>query len=1274
MKKLLALVLALVMTMSLVTISSADFKDADKIDYNEAVDVMNAVGVFIGDDNGNFNPKANLERAQAAKIVAYLLLGNKTAEGLAGSGKFTDVAATNWAAGFIDYCAATGVVAGVGNGKFDPNGSLTTLQFAKMLLVALGYDAKIEGFTGNDWSINVSAKANQVGLLDGLDVGANAALTREQAAKMALNTLKSPLVEYDTKGTTVTVGGDASVTVGASKAEFKTSTNKKAQTIDNSMINGTTAYTVEFAEEYYSDLKLNSDTTDDFGRPCVEWFWKADSIGVYSNSDDLVATYTAEVTAADIYTAVGKSVSDDVNSGKAKLTTFIDGVGNVVKAADAKGYVTKNDSTTVNGTGNGDYTEVYVNDDNDVTIVTVRTYVFQATTDYNAKKDTVTLTSAGDTSILLDNATLDGDDFDIKDIKADDYILVTASTDGKSNKYTVQSADVAEVLSGEVTGYKVNSNVTVGGTTYKYSSTTVKNSADTRNTQYTVGQNAAVVLDKYGYIIAVDKAVVSSNYVYVSEFAQPSGLSNGKVVASAYFPDGTTADITVKEAFVGGAMTSNKAAIKAASAGWYTYSSNSANEYSLYAPESKYTQAPAYSFSGNNKVVMYNDKVSFVDGQTLYANNDTIVIVDDGDSVSVYTGVKNIPDIKLTSASSTASIKALAKSNNYAYYVFVRVNGSASIAGNEDSALVYYVKYDGQFKTTDNKIYYTYKVLDANGKEEVVKADTMLGNLGSGDIYDVYNKARVNNDNELTSVDRIVQGGKYIAGTSKTDAELTYTAGALTLDKSSAKMHYTLADDAKITLVVKKSANELNKNKAADYEATVGMTGKTLGDTLKDYKLSYSYAGKVTDTDGSVISELFVTVTAATSKSGIVTPPVGPVVAGAPVSGTMDFTWTTAGKTLTITTTDLKDADGNAVNFNTWAAGKTDDQVASVLKTWLEKNGYTNVSFKPGAAGTLLVTATKGLITYTDYVYTLASGATAVTTMTIKINGVATNVPTTATAATLATYGAKYRVAGTSPWNNTSGGVALVADTSYEIGDVVTVTVAPSGPDKVVEGKLGDKVSATDLSTLGISDANSYVKIGTEYKKASELTFVKGGTTIAGAADTNLCKATLNGAVTYGTAADPITSTGTYALIDGEMKAIADAKFAAGKEPVVVDGYFEVKTTGLDGIFGTSLVSVTLDGTESYKLAGADKFFAKKDAEVKVNVTLSNFTDTSDTSVDVANGTYGDIKGVTEPIGNSVPTLDSTTKITFKANMVYSGTFTVKATVPAAADLSVNFS
>ena len=948
MKKLLALVLALVMSMSLVTISNADFKDADKIDYTEAVDVMNAVGVFVGDEKGNFNPKENLTRAQAAKIISYLLLGNKTAEGLAGSGKFTDVAKTSWAAGFVDYCAAVGVVNGVGNGQFNPNGSLTTLQFAKMLLVALGYDAKIEGFVGSDWSINVSAKANQVGLLNGLDVGANATLTREQAAKMCLNTLKAPLVEYDTKGTTVTVGGDASVTVGASKAEFKTSTNKKAQTISNAVINGTTAYTVEFAEEYYSDLKLNANTTDDFGRPCVEWFWKADSIGVYSNSDDLVATYTKKVTAADVYTAVGKSVSDDVNSGKAKLVSYIDGAMTVVDKNDAKNYVTKNDSTKVNSTGNGDYTEVYVDGDNNVTIVTIRTYLFQAASDYNSKKDTITLTAAGDTDIALDNIVVDGEDFDIKSFKSDDYILVTASTDGKSNKYTVQSVDAAEVVSGEVTGYKLDNSATIGGTEYNYSSTTKEGSGKVRSTTYTVGQNARVVLDKYGYVIAVDEAVVASNYVYVSEFAQPSGLSSGKVVASAYFTDGTTADITIKDRY----GSSNKAAlgltggvtVSASAAGWYTYSKNSANEYSLYAAEAKYTEAGNKSgvikqdyTSGSGFDVMYNGKVAFLPQSSgVMANDNTIVIVDDGNDVTVYTGVKNIPDITLKAganggAAGSISGKFLANKSGYAGYVFVKVSGNATISGNEDSKLVYYVKYDGQFKTTDNKVYFTYKVLDENGKEEVVKFDAQSN--GSGDIYKVYNKTRVNGDDEITSVSEVTEGGKYIAGTSASNAALTYTDGALTLNQSGTNKGYTLADNAKITLVTLQSAKEINKDKAASYEVAVGLTGKALGDLLKDYAMTYRYAGKVTDTNGSIIEELFVTVTAATFTK---TP--APVVSG---------TYQLSADTISKAANSKIKVDGMVQEkvSGTWTnVAAADVKVTYTVQTWNTSTGTWNVA------------------------------------------------------------------------------------------------------------------------------------------------------------------------------------------------------------------------------------------------------------------------------------------------------------------------------------------
>ena len=232
MKKLLALVLALVMSMSLVTISNAAFKDADKItaDHEEAVEVMSAIGVLVGDEKQNFNAKDNLTRAQAAKIISYLLLGNKTAEALAGSGKFTDVAKTSWFAGFVDYCASTGVVNGVGDGKFDPNGQLTGYQFAKMLLGALGYDATIQGFTGTDWQINVSKIANLVGLFEGLNIKGTDVLTREQAAQMAFNTLKSPLVEYNNKGGNVTING-AVIGISASDYEYVTTTIAKEQTI-----------------------------------------------------------------------------------------------------------------------------------------------------------------------------------------------------------------------------------------------------------------------------------------------------------------------------------------------------------------------------------------------------------------------------------------------------------------------------------------------------------------------------------------------------------------------------------------------------------------------------------------------------------------------------------------------------------------------------------------------------------------------------------------------------------------------------------------------------------------------------------------------------------------------------------------------------------------------------------------------------------------------------------------------------------------------------------
>ena len=87
MKKFLSLVLALVMTMSLVTVSAGakDFADDSDIDYKAAVDVISELGVVDGYSDDSFRPDGLLTRGAAAKIICNLILGPTTASALSAS-------------------------------------------------------------------------------------------------------------------------------------------------------------------------------------------------------------------------------------------------------------------------------------------------------------------------------------------------------------------------------------------------------------------------------------------------------------------------------------------------------------------------------------------------------------------------------------------------------------------------------------------------------------------------------------------------------------------------------------------------------------------------------------------------------------------------------------------------------------------------------------------------------------------------------------------------------------------------------------------------------------------------------------------------------------------------------------------------------------------------------------------------------------------------------------------------------------------------------------
>ena len=166
MKKFLSLVLALIMVMSLVTVSAGateykDFTDKGEIQYEEAVAVLNRLGIITGYSEGDFRPEGELTRGAAAKIIVSLLIGPEAAEALPTTASpYPDVPAGNVFAGYISFCKNSGIISGYNDGTFRPTGTLTGFAFSKMLLGALGYDSDIEKFTGSGWTMNVANIAN----------------------------------------------------------------------------------------------------------------------------------------------------------------------------------------------------------------------------------------------------------------------------------------------------------------------------------------------------------------------------------------------------------------------------------------------------------------------------------------------------------------------------------------------------------------------------------------------------------------------------------------------------------------------------------------------------------------------------------------------------------------------------------------------------------------------------------------------------------------------------------------------------------------------------------------------------------------------------------------------------------------------------------------------------------------------------------------------------------------------------------------------------------
>ena len=843
MKKFLSLVLALVMTMSLVTVSAGakDFTDSSKINYDEAVAVMSAVKVIDGYTDGSFNPSATLTRGAAAKIICNLILGPTTASALVtDAAPYSDVPVNHTFAGYIAYCQKTGIISGYADGTFKPANTLTGYAFMKMLLGALGYKAEQEGYTGANWSIQVAKRALNIGLADDLvgDFNGVKAVTREEACLYAFNTLKATMVEYD-KNSTVTVGN---ITIKEqSDAKEMANTGKTDGNIDKDG-------KMQFAEKYFTDLKMFS-ATDDFSRPATQWKIKAEEVGKYTDTPNL--TYTKAVKAGDIYKdlALGSTID------KKDVTVYINGE----KAEDAsvalkKGSDSKIGKDYLEKSGkkystakNGVLTEVFYDKDDDSAIITqVVTYVGQI-------NKSVKATSSKDAYVVIDQLPMSGDnanvmavpsdltgktvsgtlEFETNESYEDDaYVLYTYSQTADE----VKSLAVAEKVEGYVSqtinksnDKDENNGLTLAGTSYKMSAAYSGEELG----EISVKEDHTAYLDQYGYAIYVEEVEEIGNYALLVNVAD-KGTFVGKK-AELVFTDGTTKVVTAEKDY------SKVSNLKLDLDGngkyddddqklWDARDKKSPISGALKAPvivtykvadDGVYTLkavavAKTSYVDADSKLVMTNDKAGItvqadtnkesLNTSKVTANSATQFVVADRskdgtfDDYTAYTGIKSAPSIDATSGK--AGVYFYCKSGKMVTVMFVLPNDKCDVT--DDGKDMIYLAQDSESDLYHDKDgnYFTYQAV-VDGKITTVKVDedhTPSFRTASiyksysvkdgiitklGDAYPTYDEANNNTKQYVSGV-----------GIDKTSKEYT-----VTLDTVDKKYVITVDDKAAIYYV-----------------------------------------------------------------------------------------------------------------------------------------------------------------------------------------------------------------------------------------------------------------------------------------------------------------------------------------------------------------------------------------------------------------------------------------------------------------------------------------
>ena len=530
MKKLLAMVLALVMTLSLAVSANAAFKDDKSIsdDYAESVAVLNGMGVFKGYEDGSFKPEGNITRAEVATIIYRIYTADVAKNDKSGLyatyNKFSDMAGAGWAQGYIGYCANASLVKGYPDGTFKPSGKVTGYEVLAMILRAVGYDKNNE-FSGADWALHVAQTAQQLGVLDNVakTTDLNAPASRELVAELLFQGIQKAQVTYT--------------------PAFGYVTDKVIGTKTNSL-----------GEK---NFKLASAAASDkWGRPATKWTYNTGDKGTtFVEKPNL--TYTKAVTECDVAHDAGLKVDTAYTlyvNGQKQPTTYTVNLTDTVTKMGAQGRLV----------------EVY-----DDTIVMIDTFLAKVTyvapaaydaqghlrTEATIKLDVyATKGSTAATTLTLTNGE------DAYPYAVGDYVLLNAFTNAVNSatesgliktgadKYGEIVSKATSVDGAQTIIYWNNEQHNVAGTVYDDAVKFILDEAGNSTGNHTW------FLDQYGNLIGNVEIAAATSYGVINSIWWVGNTADGSGVAKANvtYVDGTTAVLDISTLIYNGAAAENR--------------------------------------------------------------------------------------------------------------------------------------------------------------------------------------------------------------------------------------------------------------------------------------------------------------------------------------------------------------------------------------------------------------------------------------------------------------------------------------------------------------------------------------------------------------------------------------------------------------------------------------------------------------------------------------------------------------------------------------------